>query len=76
MKFSRYCSDIKTVLLVCATGGLLFPALLVFFGVDVAELVLLWILFIITTFFTVLVDYWSKRNRVQYLLTTLDALVM
>lgn len=74
MKFWDYMNDNKITLLICFTGGLFFSVLIFSFGVGLAELVLLWVCFIIILFFTMLSGYLNQRKRVQYLLDTLDSL--
>ena len=74
MKFSDYISDNKIVLLVCMAGGLFFSILLFSFGINVSELILLWICFMGIFFFTIVCGYLKQRNRIQHLLVSLDSL--
>lgn len=74
MKFSDYMNDNKIFLLISFAGGLFFSVLIFSFGVGLAELVLLWVCFIIILFFTMLSGCLNQRKRVQYLLDTLDSL--
>ena len=74
MSISDYLSDKKAVLLICVGGGLLFTVLLLGFGLSWAELTLLWLCFIAIIFTTAYFEYRSQQKRINYLLSTWDAL--
>lgn len=74
MRFSDYINDRKTVLLVCFAGGLFFTALLMFFGIGMSELFLLWSCFIVLLLSTILSGYLHQRKRIQALLCVSDSL--
>ncbi|MDE6844373.1 MAG: sensor histidine kinase [Lachnospiraceae bacterium] len=74
MKFPDYITDHKKNLLICFSGGLLFSALLFFFGLGASELLLLWLCYAAILIFTIWTDYLNKRRRIRSLLSILDSL--
>lgn len=74
MRFSDYCSDKREVLLVCFAGAMSFSVLLSFFGINISEMILLWICYISITFFTILFGYLKRHKRVLHLMTIFDTL--
>ena len=74
MKLSSYLSDKKVVLLACSAGGLFFCVLLGLFGLEIGEIVLLLICFVLMAAGLFLRDFLGQRKRLRYLRTVMDAL--
>ena len=74
MKFSDYVEEKKGVLLICLAGGLFFSVLLAVFGMDNAEIVLLWICYACMVGGTFSFDFWKKRKRIGHLRSVFDSL--
>ena len=63
MIFTTYLKDKDKALLVCFSGGLLFTALLLFFGLGSGEVFLLWLCFLIILAGYFGLDYLGRRKR-------------
>lgn len=74
MKFSDYVNDNKVYWLICFAGALVFTMLLSFWGINTAELILLWICYIFIFLGTILWGYLHRRKRLKHLVSILDAL--
>lgn len=74
MKFLDYMKDHQITLLICFAGSFFFAVLLLFLGISLSEIVLLWICFAGIASFTIFGDFWKKQKRIQYLLGTMDSL--
>lgn len=74
MNLSDYISDIRWVLLVCASSGLFFTLFLAALGIGAAQLFLLWICFCLILLSTVLCCWRKKQRRLAYLRASFDAL--
>lgn len=74
MKFSDYISDNKTALLVCFGGGLGFSLALYALGIGAAELVLLWLCFLLFLSAVIFAGYLRGKRRIQHLMSLAEAL--
>lgn len=74
MSFSSYLNDKKAVFLVSFAGGMFFSMLFWLFGLEISEIILLWICFICIAGSVLLWDYLSRRRRLLYLRSVMDSL--
>ncbi len=74
MSFSRYLSDKRFVLLACFAGSLFFTMLLWLFGLEIGEIFLLWICFILMAGGLLLWNYRNQRRCLRHLRDVMDAL--
>lgn len=74
MNLSSYLSDKRAVLLICFAGSLFFCVLLVLFGLEIGEIILLGICFIFMLVGLFLWDYFGQREHLRYLRAVMDSL--
>lgn len=74
MKFSSYLSDKRAMLLVCFAGSLFFSIILWLFGLEIGEIILLWICFIVMVMGLLLRNYLNQHRRLRHLRAVMDAL--
>lgn len=74
MKLSDYMKDNQITLLICFAGSLFFAGILLFLGISLSEIVLLWICFAGIVSFAISGDFLKKQKRIEYLLKTMDSL--
>lgn len=74
MSLSAYLRDKKSILLLLWAGGLFFSGLLWLFGLELGQLLLLWICFLGLVGGCFLWEYLGRRRRLQYLCAVMDSL--
>lgn len=74
MTFREFVQENSGVLLICGAGGLFLTFFLYFFGLGAAEIILLWICFVMTVGCCFGFRFWSTKKRLDELEALMDSL--